>query len=503
MRLRDSVLRPCLQRQALGYEGRESLEEKTLTHQDPLVGRYASPEMVHAFSEKRKHVLWRRLWIALAEAEHELGLPMVSKDQIEEMRRHTEDIDYEKIREIEARIRHEVMAHLHAYGLQCPKAKPIIHLGATSAYILDNADLVIIRDGLEVLRRRLVGVINELAQQAGRHRSLVTVAFTHYQPANLTTVGKRIGLWLQDFILDLGELEFRLQSLRFHGARGAVGTQASFMALFDEEEKVKALELLVAEKMGFKESYYLAGQTYPRKVDAQVLACLSGIAQSAHKMTNDIRLLQNLREVEEPFETEQVGSSAMPQKRNPMLSERVAGLSRYVICSSLNPAFTAASQWFERTLDDSSNRRLSLPGAFLATEALLNLVHNIAAGMTVYPKMIDRHVREELPFLAMERVLMETTKVGGDRQLLHERLRVHAMEATRVVKEEGGENDLLERIASDPAFSAIKERLPSLLEPKNFIGRAPQQVEEFLRGVVEPLLMRYKDLIEKPIQIRV
>ncbi|HHT9120650.1 MAG TPA: adenylosuccinate lyase [Candidatus Hypogeohydataceae bacterium YC41] len=473
------------------------------TSQDPLVGRYASPEMVHAFSEKRKHILWRKLWIALAEAEHELGLPMISKDQIEEMRQHVEDIDYEKVREIEARIRHEVMAHLHAYGLQCPRAKPIIHLGATSAYILDNADLIIIREGLEILRRRLVGVINELAQQAQNHRHLVTVAFTHFQPASLTTVGKRISLWLQDFVLDLEELEFRLQNLRFHGARGAVGTQASLMALFDEEEKVNALEGLVAEKMGFKELYPVAGQTYPRKVDAQVLACLSGIAQSAHRMANDLRLLQNLKEMEEPFETEQVGSSAMPQKRNPVLSERLTGLARYVLCSSLNPAFTAASQWFERTLDDSSNRRLSLPGTFLATEALLNLVHNIAAGTTVYPKIIDRHIREELPFLAMERILMEAAKVGGDRQILHERLRVHAMQATRVIKEEGGENDLLERIASDPAFAAIKERLPSLLEPRNFIGRAPQQVEEFLQGVVEPLLKRYKDLIEKPIQIKV
>ena len=480
------------------------MEEKPVTYQDPLVGRYASPEMVHAFSEKRKHILWRRLWIALAEAEHELGLQTVSRDQIEEMRLHVEDIDYEKIREIEARTRHEVMAHLHAYGLQCPKARPIIHLGATSAYVLDNADLIIISEGLEILRRRLVGVINELAQQSWRHRSLVTVAFTHYQPASLTTVGKRMGLWLQDFLLDLRELEFRQENLRFHGARGAVGTQASFMALFDEEEeKVKALEGLVAGKMGFKESYPLAGQTYPRKVDAQVLACLSGIAQSAHKMTNDVRLLQNLREMEEPFEAEQVGSSAMPQKRNPILSERVAGLARYVLSSSLNPAFTAASQWFERTLDDSSNRRLSLPGAFLATEALLSLVHNIAAGMTVYPRMIDRHVREELPFLATERILMAAAKLGGDRQLLHERLRVHAMEAGRVIKEEGAENDLLERIASDPAFSNIKERLPSLLEPRNFVGRAPQQVEEFLKGVVEPLLMRYKDLIEKPVQIRV
>ncbi len=480
------------------------MKEESLTSEDPLVGRYASPEMVHAFSEKRKHVLWRRLWIALAEAEHELGLPMVSKGQIEEMRRHVEDIDYEKVKEIEARIRHEVMAHLHAYGLQCPGARPIIHLGATSAYILDNADLIIIREGLEILRRRLVGVISELAHQAWRHRSLITIAFTHYQPASLTTIGKRICLWLQDFVMDLEELEFRLRNLRFHGARGAVGTQSSFMALFeDEEEKVESLERLVAEKMGFKESYPMAGQTYTRKVDAQMLACLAGIAQSAHKMTNDIRLLQNLKEMEEPFETEQVGSSAMPQKRNPILSERVAGLARYVICSSLNPAFTAANQWFERTLDDSSNRRLSLPGAFLATEALLNLIHSIAAGMTVYPQVIGRHVREELPFLATERILMEATKMGGDRQLLHERLRVHAMEATRVIKEEGGENDLLERIASDPAFSNIKERLPRLLEPKNFIGRAPQQVEEFVKGVVEPLLERHKDLIEKPIQIRV
>ncbi len=487
------------EKEQIGKPTREACVSGT---QDVLVERYASPDMAYNFSEKRKHILWRRLWIALAEAQQELGLQVVSGEQVSEMRQHVEDIDYEKVKEIESRIRHEVMAHLHVYGLQCPKAKPIIHLGATSAYVLDNADLIILREGLEILRRRLVGVINELAQQAQRHRSLVTVAFTHYQPATLTTVGKRMSLWLQDFVMDLEEMEFRLNNLKFLGARGAVGTHASLMALFGDEEKVKALERLVADKMGFKGCYPVAGQTYPRKVDAQVLACLSGIAQSAHKMTNDIRLLQNLREIEEPFEAEQVGSSAMPQKRNPILSERVAALARYVLCSSLNPAFTAAGQWFERTLDDSANRRLSLPGAFLATEAILNLIHNIAAGLMIYPKVIDRHVKEELPFLATERILMEAVKKGGDRQLLHERLRTHAMEAARVAKE-GGDNDLLVRITSDAAFSSIKPSLQELLDPKNFIGRAPQQVEEFLRDVVEPLLGRCKDLIGKPVQVRV
>ncbi|HHT9118468.1 MAG TPA: adenylosuccinate lyase [Candidatus Hypogeohydataceae bacterium YC38] len=480
------------------------MQERHDTYQNPLVDRYASLEMAQLFSDKRRHILWRKLWIALAEAEHELGLPMVSRAQIEEMRQHEENIDYDKVREIESRLRHDVMAHLQAFSLQCPKAKPIIHLGATSAFVLDNTDLILMRDGLEILRRRLASVLSTLAQQAKKHQHLITVAFTHYQPAQLTTVGKRVCLWLQDFLLDMEDLEYRLERLRFQGAKGATGTQASFMALFEgDEEKVKRLEELVAQKMGFKGSYPITGQTYTRKVDSQVLCLLAGIGQSAHKFSNDIRLLQNLQEMEEPFEAEQVGSSAMPHKRNPVMSERIAGLARFVICGSLNPAFNAAGQWFERTLDDSANRRLAIPETFLATEGLLNLVHNVAAGLRAYPKVIERRVRQELPFLATERILMEATKADGDRQLLHERLRVHAMESARLVKEEGRDNDLLERIASDPSFSSIKTQLPSLLNPRDFVGRAPQQVEEFLKERVAPLLERYKSLIEEPIKLSV
>lgn len=480
------------------------MQERHDTYQNPLVDRYASGEMAQLFSDRRRHILWRRLWIALAEAEHELGLSVVSKAQIEQMRQHAEDINYDTVRELESRLRHDVMAHLKAFGLQCPSASPIIHLGATSAYILDNADLILMREGLGILSRRLVSIINALAQLAERHKDLATIAFTHYQPAHLTTVGKRACLWLQDFLFDLEDLQYRLKNLRLRGAKGAVGTQASFMALFEgDEKKVKKLEALIAQKMGFEGAYPVTGQTYSRKVDSQVLYLLAGMAQSAHKFSNDIRLLQNLREMEEPFEAEQVGSSAMPHKRNPILSERVASLARFVICESLNPAVTASSQWFERTLDDSANRRLTLPEAFLATEALLNVVHNIVVGLKVYPRIIERHVREELPFLATELILMEATRAGGDRQLLHERLRVHAMESSRLIKEEGKDNDLLERITQDPAFSAIRPRLAGLLDPKHFIGRSPQQVEEFLKEKVGSVLEKYKGSIEMPVKLTV
>ncbi|MEE9200153.1 MAG: adenylosuccinate lyase [Candidatus Brocadiales bacterium] len=479
------------------------MTERHDTYQNPLVDRYASPEMARLFSDRNRHATWRRLWIALAEAEHELGLKNVTKAQIDEMKAHVDDIPYDKVRELESRIRHDVMAHLRVFGQQCPTAGPIMHLGATSAYVLDNTDLIIMREGLEIIKKRLLGVIDALSKQARTHRDLVTVAFTHYQPAQLTTVGKRVCLWLQDFLLDLEEMEHRVGALKFRGVKGATGTQESFMALLDGDSgKIKKLEELVANKMGFNASYPVTGQTYSRKIDSQALALLSGIAQSAHKFSNDIRLLQNLRQAEEPFEAEQVGSSAMPYKRNPVLSERIASLARLVICNSLNPAFNAAGQWFERTLDDSANRRISIPEAFLATEGLLNLVHSVAAGLTVNPKIIDRHVRHELPFLATERILMAAVKAGGDRQALHERIRVHAMEAARLIKEGGNDNNLLDRIANDPAFSSVvdKKQLDQLLEPAKFVGRAPEQVDDFLKETVAPILKKYKHLAEKPVK---
>jgi adenylosuccinate lyase len=482
------------------------LTERHETYQNPLSDRYAGPEMARLFSDKNRHTTWRRLWIALAEAEQELGLKNVTTAQIDEMRKNQDDIPYDQIRSLEAKIRHDVMAHLRVFGDQCPAARPIIHLGATSAYVLDNTDLIIMRNALEIIRQRLAGVIDALSKQAATHRDLVTLGFTHYQPAQLTTVGKRVCLWLQDFLLDLEELEHRVETLKFRGVKGATGTQDSFMALMEgDSDKIKKLERLVAEKMGFSASYPVTGQTYSRKVDSQVLALLSGIAQSAHKFSNDIRLLQNLREAEEPFEAEQVGSSAMPYKRNPVLSERIASLARLVMCGSLNPVFTASGQWFERTLDDSANRRISIPEAFMATEGLLNLVHNIAAGLVVNTKIIERRVRDELPFLATERILMAAVKAGGDRQALHERIRQHSMEAVRLIKEEGKDNDLLDRIANDPEFPAVTGRgqLDKALKPKNFIGRAPDQVDDFLKDTVAPVLKKYKQLIKEPVKLHV
>lgn len=484
------------------------MTERHDIYQNPLADRYAGPEMARLFSDKNRHTTWRKLWIALAEAEQELGLKNITGAQIDEMRGNQDDIPYDKIRRLEAKIRHDVMAHLRVFGDQCPTARPIIHLGATSAYVLDNTDLIIMRNALEIIRQRLAGVIDALSKQAATHRDLVTLGFTHYQPAQLTTVGKRVCLWLQDFLLDLEEMEHRVETLKFRGVKGATGTQDSFMALIDGDSgKVKRLEQLVAEKMGFSASYPVTGQTYSRKVDSQVLALLSGIAQSAHKFSNDIRLLQNLREAEEPFEAEQVGSSAMPYKRNPVLSERIASLARLVMCGSLNPVFTASGQWFERTLDDSANRRISIPEAFMATEGLLNLAHNIAAGLVVNAKIIERHVRDELPFLATERILMAAVKAGGDRQALHERIRLHSMEAVRLIKEKGKDNDLLDRIANDPEFPAVTGRgqldLDKVLEPKNFIGRAPDQVDDFLKDTVAPVLKKYKDLIEEPVKLTV
>ncbi|MCQ4573844.1 MAG: adenylosuccinate lyase [Candidatus Brocadiales bacterium] len=482
------------------------MTERHDTYRNPLADRYAGPEMARLFSDNNRHTTWRRLWIALAEAQHEIGLKNITGAQIDEMKAHLEDIPYDEVRKLESRIRHDVMAHLRVFGEQCPGAKPIMHLGATSAYVLDNTDLIIMRGALEIIKKRLAGVIDALSKQAGTHRDLVTVAFTHYQPAQLTTVGKRACLWLQDFLLDLEDLEYRVGTLKFRGVKGATGTQDSFMALLDGDSgKIKRLEELVAKKMGFSASYPVTGQTYSRKIDSQALALLSGIAQSAHKFSNDVRLLQNLREAEEPFEAEQVGSSAMPYKRNPVLSERTASLARLVICGSLNPAFNAAGQWFERTLDDSANRRISIPETFMATEGLLTLVHNVAAGLKVNPNIIEHHVRSELPFLATERILMAAVKGGGDRQELHERIRVHAMEAVRLIKEGATDNDLLDRIAGDPKFSAFIDRkqLDQVLDPGKFVGRAPEQVDDFLKDTVAPVLKRHKHLIEKPVKLTV
>lgn len=472
-------------------------------YDNPLITRYASKEMSFNFSPTKKFRTWRRLWIALAEAEQALGLP-ITDEQLAEMRASRDTINFADAEEKEREIRHDVMAHIYAYGLQCPKAKPIIHLGATSAFVGDNTDLIQIRDGLLLLRQKLVNLIESLADFASKYKDLVTLGYTHFQPAQFTTVGKRATLWLQDFVLDLENLEHTLATLRFRGVKGTTGTQDSFLKLFGgDHQKVIQLDKMVSEKMGFSQRFLVTGQTYTRKIDSQVLSVLSGIAQSAHKFSNDIRLLQSLRELEEPFETAQVGSSAMAYKRNPMRCERIAALARYVISLETNPAFTMASQWFERTLDDSANRRLSIPQAFLGSDAILNLLINVSRGLVVYPRIIAKRVAEELPFIVTEELLMAGVTAGGDRQILHERIRVHALEAMRRFKEEGLPNDLLERIIQDPAFAGVKDLLPTLLDPRRFIGRAPQQVEEFLREVIEPIRQRYREVGRTEVELRV
>ena len=452
--------------------------------------RYAGEEMTRNFSDTRKIGLWRRLWIALAEAERELGLD-ISAEQIAEMKRFRDNINFDVARTQERKVRHDVMAHVHAFGVQCKKAKPIIHLGATSCYVGDNTDLIQIRDALEIVRTKLVNVIDLLGKFAARYKNVPTLGYTHFQPAQPTTVGKRACLWIQDLVLDLEELEHRIGALCFRGVKGTTGTQASFLALFNGNHgKVKRLDKLVAKKMGFGKTYAVTGQTYPRKVDAQVLAALSGIAQSAQKFAGDMRLLQNMKEIEEPFESGQIGSSAMAYKRNPMRCERMAALARFVICTSLNPAVTAAEQWFERTLDDSANKRLAVPEAFLAVDGILSIFLNVAGGLVVREKMIRRRLMEELPFMTTEEVLMAAVKAGGDRQMLHDRIRVHSVAAANRVKDEGKPNDLLERIADDPAFAKIADEIPALTDPKRFVGRAPKQVEEFIKSVVGPIRKR-------------
>jgi adenylosuccinate lyase len=463
------------------------------TYENPLGPRYASREMLYNFSAEKKFRTWRRLWVALAEAEQELGLP-ITEAQLEELRAHQDEVNYAIAEAHERQVRHDVMAHIHAYGQQCPTAKGIIHLGATSAYVTDNTDLIQMRDGLLLLLAKLRQLIADLAAFATRYKDLATLGYTHFQPAQLTTVGKRACLWLQDLVLDYEALEHARASMRFRGVKGTTGTQASFLELFaGDHAKVTRLDALVTERMGFGEAFPITGQTYPRKQDSRVLHLLSEIAASAHKFSSDIRLLQSVGEMAEPFEEEQVGSSAMAYKRNPMRCERIAGLARYVMTTALNAPLTAATQWFERTLDDSSNRRLLIPEAFLATDAVLRLYINVVRGLTVYPAVIARRIQQELPFMATEALLMAGVKAGGDRQLLHERLRVHSMAAAQAVKE-GQPNDLMARVADDPAFAAVKEELSALLAPIRFVGRAPQQVEDYLTTTVDPLLQQSDQL---------
>lgn len=454
----------------------------------PLAERYPSKEMKYLFSPEKKFRTWRRLWIALAEAEQELGLD-ISDEQLAELRACKDDINFEAAKEREKIVRHDVMAHVHAYGLQCPTAKGIIHLGATSCYVGDNTDMILMAEGLKLIRKKLIGVIASLAEFADRYKALPTLGYTHYQPAQPTTVGKRATLWMQELVIDLADLDYVLGSLKLLGSKGTTGTQASFLELFDgDHEKCKRLDALVAEKMGFAGCYPVSGQTYSRKIDSRVLNVLAGIAQSAHKFSNDIRLLQHMKEIEEPFEKNQIGSSAMAYKRNPMRSERMAALANYVISDAMNPAITASTQWFERTLDDSANKRLSVSEAFLATDGILELYLNVSSGLVVYPRVIEKHLMEELPFMATENIMMDAVKAGGDRQELHEKIRTHSLAAGKIVKEEGKPNDLLARIAADPAFNITEQALQKVMRPENYIGRSIEQTTEFLNGVIKPIL---------------
>lgn len=464
-------------------------------YESPLCSRYASNEMQYIFSPDKKFTTWHRLWIALARAENRLGLP-VSEEQIGELEAHADHVDYEYAAEMEKKLRHDVMAHVHAYGRQCPKAMPIIHLGATSCYVGDNTDIIIMRDGLKLIRRELVSVIQSLSAFADRYKALPTLGFTHFQPAQLTTVGKRASLWINDLMMDLDEVEYRIGTLKLLGSKGTTGTQASFLELFDgDHEKCRRLEEMIAREMGFEGCVPVSGQTYSRKLDAGVLATLSGIAQSAGKFATDMRLLSSLKELEEPFEDKQVGSSAMPYKRNPMRCERICSLARYVIADALNPAMTAYNQWLERTLDDSANKRISIPEAFLAVDAILNIYLNVARGIKVYEKVIEKHIREELPFMATENLMMDAVKKGGDRQELHERIRTHSIAAGAVVKEQGLPNDLVSRIAADPLFGLSEAEILEKLDPRAYVGRAPEQVTEFLQNTVRPVLDKYPDIL--------
>ena len=468
-----------------------------------LSERYPSKEMQYIFSPEMKFRTWRRLWIALAESEMELGLP-ITQEQIDQLKVHKDDINYDVAKAREKEVRHDVMSHVYAYGCQCPDAKGIIHLGATSCYVGDNTDMIIMKEALLLIRKKLVNTIASLADFADEYKSMPCLAYTHYQAAQPTTVGKRATLWLNELIMDLDDLDHVLSTLKLLGSKGTTGTQASFMELFEgDHEKCKALDRKIAERMGFDGCYPVSGQTYSRKVDSRVLNVLSGIAQSAHKFSNDIRLLQHMKEVEEPFEKHQIGSSAMAYKRNPMRSERMASLANYVMSDAMNPAITAATQWFERTLDDSANKRISVSEAFLATDGILELYMNVSKGLVVYPKVIEAHLMAELPFMATENIMMDAVKAGGDRQELHERIRVHSMAAGKVVKEEGKPNDLLDRIAADPAFNVTREDLDRVMKPENYVGRAPQQTEEYLRDVIRPILDENKGLLGAEAEINV
>lgn len=467
------------------------------SYESPLASRYASEEMLHLFSPDKKFTTWHRLWIALARAEKDLGLP-ITQEQVEELETHADEIDYEAAAKWEKALRHDVMAHIHAYGEHCPKAMPVIHLGATSCYVGDNTDIILMREGLELIRDGLVRVLHTLAGFADRYKALPTLGFTHFQAAQLVTVGKRATLWMNELLMDLEEVEYRISHLKLLGSKGTTGTQASFLELFEgDHEKVKELDRRIAREMGFDQVVPVSGQTYSRKVDAAVLATLSGIAQSASKFATDMRLLCHLKEIEEPFEAKQIGSSAMPYKRNPMRSERICSLARYVITDAQNPAFTAAGQWFERTLDDSANKRISVPEAFLATDAILSIYENVASGLVVHEKVIERHIMEELPFMASENIMMDAVKRGGDRQQLHERIRVLSQEAGSNVKDRGLPNNLIDLIAADPLFGMTREALTAHLEPARYIGRCPEQVTEFLRDDAQPVFDRYPDALKK------
>jgi len=472
-------------------------------YQNPLIERYSSEEMLRIFSPINKFSNWRKLWIALAECEKELGLN-ISDEQISEMKAHIYDIDFSRAAQIEKEVRHDVMAHVHAYGEQCPKAMPIIHLGATSAYVGDNTDLIVMREGLILIQQKMAILIDKLATFADEYKSLPTLGYTHFQPAQLTTVGKRATLWLMDLVMDYEDIEVMLSQLKMRGVKGTTGTQASFLSLFDgDHDKCEKLDQMIAEKMGFKKSLAVTGQTYTRKIDAKVLNVINGIALTLHKMTNDIRMLQSLKEIEEPFESKQIGSSAMAYKRNPMRSERISSLSKYIMSLNISPQLVAATQWFERTLDDSANKRLAVSEAFLAIDACLDISNNVASGMVVYDKVIAKHVLAELPFMATENIIMEAVKKGGDRQKLHEAIRVHSMEAGKMVKIEGKENDLLDRIKNDPIFNLDQSDMDTLLDASLYVGRSPEQVVAFIRDEVEPIRKKHLSDLGKEVSLKV
>lgn len=471
-------------------------------YENPLVERYASKEMIEVFSPQKKFETWRKLWIALAQAEKELGFP-ISQEQIDEMIAHQSDINFQEAKEIEKDTKHDVMAHVMAYGKQCPKAKPIIHLGATSAYVGDNTDIILMKEALFIIKRKLIAVINNLRTFALKYKDMPTLGYTHFQPAQLTTVGKRACLWIQDLLMDLSELEFQEGNLKLRGAKGTTGTQASFMRLFDnDEEKVKKLDQLIARNLGFESTFPITGQTYPRKLDSRILQLLQSIAESAHKFASDIRLLSHLREIEEPFEEKQIGSSAMAYKRNPMRCERMTALARFVMINGLNTYITAGNQWLERTLDDSANRRIVIPETFLAVDGILNIYINVTSNLVVNLRIIEKHVREELPFIATENILMEAVKKGGDRQELHEIIRRYSMETIARVKQ-GESNDLIEKIAKNPKFNLTVKEMDEILEPKNYIGRSISQVEEFIEEYVNPEIEKYKEYIDEKIHLEV